>query len=40
MKTLKKVGLKEIESHNFFKDIKVIGSNEIDYTLFLMKGRK
>jgi ubiquinone/menaquinone biosynthesis C-methylase UbiE len=35
-----KIGFKNIEAHNFYNGIKVIGHENIEYTLFLMKGNK
>lgn len=39
-KLLEKLGFSEVESHNFYTDVKIIGTEEIKYTLFLMKGQK
>lgn len=40
MHMMEKIGLKENNSHNFYEGIRVIGSKEIDYTLFLCIGKK
>lgn len=39
-KLLEKVGFKEVETNIIYRDDKLVGSEKISYSLFLMKGRK
>lgn len=38
--SLDKIGLEELESHTFLKDEKMIDEVRVDYSLFIMKGKK
>jgi ubiquinone/menaquinone biosynthesis C-methylase UbiE len=37
---LKKVGFKDIKTYTFFHDFKMVGDKEIEYSLFIMIGKK
>jgi ubiquinone/menaquinone biosynthesis C-methylase UbiE len=39
-KLLEELGYKNVESHIFYNDVKVVEGSEIDYSLFLMIGKK
>lgn len=40
VKILEEIGLEEVESHTFLQDIKTIHEINVDYSLFIMKGKK
>jgi ubiquinone/menaquinone biosynthesis C-methylase UbiE len=38
--TLEEIGFKDVKSHIFYSDVKVVGDLEVNFSLFLMIGRR